>query len=434
MTTHRIPEGPAHRSPAVHRFRRSRAAAVVAGAAALAMLAACSSGGSAGDNGSSSSTSSAGGGPAASSQPNTASGDAPAGGEIKLGISVPLSGSVGSSCGPMNKAMLAWFDHVNQQGGVNGAKISADTRDDGYTAARAVTSTEAVIQEKGVGETGQCGSIQPPAQVPLVDAAKIPYLFVFGASTKLLNPLSPMYFNLMPAYGEQLVAAIPWVFEKYGKGTVAIVSTSTPDAPTTDKAVKEAVEKAGAELADTLTAPPGTADFTPYVLKLKDKAPDYVVLDMTPQDGARLTEAMTANGFSPNKYLLGSSAVSQQAFLDGVSKALQPKLLVTSDVIAPADAGSTECATVLKAAKVDVTSVTLRGCGTAQVVVKALQEAGSPVTSQGIVDAIEKWNDVKASEIYPPVSFSHTSHVGVKDLFIFGVKDGTFEQVGSLGA
>jgi ABC-type branched-subunit amino acid transport system substrate-binding protein len=266
MTTHRIPEGPAHRSPAVHRFRRSRAAAVVAGAAALAMLAACSSGGSAGDNGSSSSTSSAGGGPAASSQPNTASGDAPAGGEIKLGISVPLSGSVGSSCGPMNKAMLAWFDHVNQQGGVNGAKISADTRDDGYTAARAVTNTKAFIQEKVVAVTGQCGSIQPPAQVPLVDAAKIPYLFVFGASTKLLNPLSPMYFNLMPAYGEQLVAAIPWVFEKYGKGTVAIVSTSTPDAPTTDKAVKEAVEKAGAELADTLTAPPGTADFTPFVL------------------------------------------------------------------------------------------------------------------------------------------------------------------------
>ena len=394
-------------NPSAGAGRARRAVTAVAAAAATLVLASsCSSSGSAGG-----------------------SGDA----TINLGISVPLSGPVGSSCGPMNKAMLAWFDHVNDSGGVGGHKIKVDTRDDAYDAARAVTNTRAFINDHVVAVTGQCGSVQPPAQVPLLSTAKIPFLFSFGASTSLLNPLSPMYFNLMPTYGDQLVAEIPWVFEHQGVGSVVIMNTSTPDAPETTKAVEQATKDAGGTFLASYDAPPGTADFAPYVLKMKQKHPDYVVLDQTPQDAARLTEAMTANGFAPNKFLIGSSAVSQQTFLDGVSKALQPKLLVSSDVLAPGDAGSTQCATVLKAAGINVESVTLRGCGTAQVVVKALQEAKQPITSESIVDALQSWKNVTASEVYPPVTFSTSDHVGVENLYVFAVKDGAFYKTGEIG-
>jgi len=333
----------------------------------------------------------------------------------------------------MNKGMLAWFKHVNDAGGVGGLKIEVDNRDDAYDAARAVTNTKAFIAEGVVAVTGQCGSVQPPAQVPLLAAAHIPFLFSFGASTKLLNPLSPMYFNLMPTYGDQLVQEIPWVFQKEGKGSVVIMNTSTPDAQVTAGLVKDAVVKAGGTFLASYDAPPGTADFAPYVLKMKQSHPDYVVLNQTPQDAARLTQAMTSNEFAPNKNLIGSSAVSQKTFLDGVSKALQPKLLVTSDVLVPADAGTTVCANVLKAANIEIGSVTLRGCGTAQVVVKALESAAKPITSQSIVDAIESWNNVNASEVYPPLNFTKTNHVGVKSLFIFGVENGAFAKVGQLG-
>jgi hypothetical protein len=110
---------------------------------------------------------------------------------------------------------------------------------------------------------------------------------------------------------------------------------------------------------------------------------------------------------------------------------LAPKLIVTSDTLAPAEAGNTECGKVLKEAGLQVEGVTLRGCGTAQVVVQALKNAKQP-TSSGIVDALESWNNVKASEIYPPISFSKTNHVGVKSLYVFGVKNGEFDQIGQL--
>lgn len=396
------------------RYRIRKTSFAIAGVAVALGIAACSSASGAG-------SASTGG-----------SGSSASGGTISLGISVPLSGAVGSSCSPMNRAMLAWFNHVNATGGVDGKKIRVDNRDDGYSAARAVTNTKAFIAEHVLAVTGQCGSLQPPAQVPLLTAAHIPFLFDFGASNAMLHPLSPMYFNLMPTYGDQLAAAIPWVFQHYGKGSVVLMNSVTPDSPTTTKQVKAAVKKAGGTFLAQYNAPPGTADFSPYVLQMKQQHPDYVIIDQIPQDAARLIKEMTAQNFMPTKKIIGSNAVSQQTFLSSVSASVQPKLLLTSDIIAPANAGSTKCDTVLKAANVPITSVTLRGCGTAQVVVKALQDAKQPLTSAGIVAALQSWTNVKASEIYPPLTFSRTDHVGVHQLYLFSAKNNSFYRVGQL--
>ena len=352
---------------------------------------------------------------------------------IKLGISTPLSGAVGSSCGPMNRAMRAWFSHVNKSGGVHGAKIEIENRDDAYDASRAVTNTKKFIADKVVAVTGQCGSLQPPAQLPLLQSANIPFLFTFGASTKLLNPPSPMYFNLMPDYGTQLELVVPWLFDHYGRGKVVIMNTTTPDSEETTRKVKNAVQKAGGTFAAKYDAPPGTANLAPYVQKMKQLHPDYVFIDQTPQDGARLTKAMKAQNFAPNKKIVGSSAVSIATFLSTVDPALRPKLVVTSDTMPPAQAASTECAKVLKAAHLQVEGVTLRGCGTAQAVVRALKDAPKPVTSKGIVAALKKWNNVKASEVFPPATFAGDRHVGLSSLYVLAVKKGEYQEIGQLG-
>jgi len=349
--------------------------------------------------------------------------------QIVLGISVPMSGAVGSSCKPMNEGMVAWFDHVNSSGGVHGKKLKIDTRDDNYQAANSVTNTRAFIAEKAVAVTGQCGSIQPPAQMPLLEAAKIPYLFVFGSCDPCNK--DSMYFNLMPDYGVQLQKEIPWVFEHKGKGSVAIMTSATPGAAAITTNVEDAVKKAGGTFVGSYSAPPGTADMTPFVLKMKSKHPDYVVLNMTPQDAAVLTKAMTAQNFAPAKALVGSSAISQASYLSNVSPSLYSKVIVSSDVAAPSAATKTDCAAALKAAKVDINSVTLRGCGTAQVVVSALKAAKQP-TSAGVVEALESWQNEKASEVYPPISFTKDNHIGVSNLYIFGVKDGEFNVIGQL--
>jgi ABC-type branched-subunit amino acid transport system substrate-binding protein len=381
--------------------------------------AACSSGGSSSSTAGTSAGSTTGGSSASSSNP------------ITLGISVPLSGSVGSSCGPMNQAMVAWFDHVNATGGVNGQQLKIDSRDDAYQAAESVTNTRAFVAEQAVAVTGQCGSIQPPAQMPILQAANIPYLFVFGSCDTCTS--DSMYFNLMPDYGVQLAEEIPWVFQHDGKGSVVVMTSATPGAAQITTNVANAVKQAGGTFLASYSTPPGTADMTPFVLKMKALHPDYVVLNMTPQDAAVVTKAMSAENFAPNKNLVGSSAIAQATYLTNVSPSLDSKVIVSSDVIPPSSAGGTQCASVLKAAGITVSSVTLRGCGTAQVVVSALKDAKGGVTSASVVSAVESWTNEKASEIYPPITFTKTNHIGVSSLYLFGVKDGQFAVIGQLG-
>jgi ABC-type branched-subunit amino acid transport system substrate-binding protein len=331
----------------------------------------------------------------------------------------------------MNQAMVAWFNHVNATGGINGKKLKVDTRDDAYSAAEAVTNTRAFVAEKDVAVTGQCGSIQPPAQMPLLQTAQIPYMFVFGSCDTCTS--DSMYFNLMPDYGVQLAETIPWVFQKNGKGSVVIMTSATPGAAAITSNVESAVKQAGGTFLAAYSTPPGTADMTPFVLKMKALHPDYVILNMTPQDAAVVTKAMSAQNFAPTKNLIGSAAISQATYLSNVAPGLDPKVIVSSDVLAPSAATNTQCASVLKAANVPLSGVTLRGCGTAQVVVTALKDAKGGVTSSSVVSALESWTNVKASEVYPPITFTKTNHIGVSSLYLFGVKNGQFVVIGQLG-
>ncbi len=353
---------------------------------------------------------------------------------ILLGISVPLTGPVGSSCGPMNQGMLAYFNYVNSNGGVLGSKIKVDNRDDAYSAAEAVVNTNAFISEHVLAVTGQCGSLQVPAQMPLLDAAKIPFLFVFGGCSACSS--DPMFWNLMPSYGSQLAAEIPWIFQHEGVGSVSIMNDTTADSATTTALVTAAVQKAGGTVVGSYSAPAGTSDWSPYVLQMQQTKPDYVVLDQTPQDAAAFTIAMAAQQFAPAISLIGSSAISQAAFLGTISKAFASQLIVTSDVIAPAYAANTVCGKILTQAQIPISGVTLRGCGAAQVDVAVLKKAKqlNKLNSAGIVSVLKSMKNVTASGIYPPLSFSASQHTGVSKLFVFGVTSGRFVQIGQLGS
>ena len=57
--------------------------------------------------------------------------------EIKLGNTMPYSGPA-SAYGAIGKAETAYFDMINEQGGINGRKINFISRDDGYSPPKTV--------------------------------------------------------------------------------------------------------------------------------------------------------------------------------------------------------------------------------------------------------------------------------------------------------
>ena len=69
--------------------------------------------------------------------------------EIKLGQTVPHSGP-GSLYGVLGRVGEAYFQMLNEKGGINGRKIKFFTADDAYSAPKAVEQTRKLVEQEEV--------------------------------------------------------------------------------------------------------------------------------------------------------------------------------------------------------------------------------------------------------------------------------------------
>lgn len=65
--------------------------------------------------------------------------------EIKLGQTIPHSGP-GSLYGVIGRTQAAYFQMLNEKGGINGRKITFLTLDDSYSAPKTVEATRRLVE------------------------------------------------------------------------------------------------------------------------------------------------------------------------------------------------------------------------------------------------------------------------------------------------
>src|ERR1700735_2533825 len=103
--------------------------------------------------------------------------------EIKIGQTVPLSGPV-SAYASIGKTQAAYFNMINEQGGVNGRKITLIQYDDAYSPPKAVEQVRSRVESAEVLLTFQI--IDPPSTAAVkkyLNSKKVPQLFAAtGAS------------------------------------------------------------------------------------------------------------------------------------------------------------------------------------------------------------------------------------------------------------
>ena len=104
--------------------------------------------------------------------------------EIKIGNTMPYSGPV-SSYSPIGKLETAFFNMVNEQGGVAGHKISFISLDDGYSPPKTVEQVRRLVEEDQVAFLfNTLGTPTNSAIVRYVNQRKVPHLFVATGAAK----------------------------------------------------------------------------------------------------------------------------------------------------------------------------------------------------------------------------------------------------------
>ena len=104
--------------------------------------------------------------------------------EIKIGNTNPYSGNA-SAYGTIGKALDAYFKKVNDEGGINGRKVTFISYDDGYAPPKTVEMVRKLVEEDNVLFVFQTLGTPPNTAIQkYLNGKKVPQLFVATGASK----------------------------------------------------------------------------------------------------------------------------------------------------------------------------------------------------------------------------------------------------------
>ena len=345
--------------------------------------------------------------------------------EIRLGMSNALSGPVAAVCFPASEGAKAWLAKVNEEGGVNGRKVTLDVLDDGSEAPRAASNVRNLTHEGVFAMFGGCGTVSAAAIATALKGSDVPYLFPYAALPDLVEPLQPNVFALLPLYRDQIFTAIDNVVAK-APGKVYTVTSQIPGYASTVAGAEAGVKSAGGTLLSSALLPATNAPAEQEAAKAGQQDADYLAMTVLAPDAARMLNAMAQADTLPAKAVLGASPLAAQSFVTALSPKAGRLLKTLSPTVPAGDPAAKECVDALAQHSSDTNpdALALFGCAAAQALVAGLQAAGNDLTRSGLTAALEDMSGERISSLLPPVSFTANDHVGLDSMFILSLDPG----------
>jgi ABC-type branched-subunit amino acid transport system substrate-binding protein len=121
--------------------------------------------------------------------------------EIKIGHTCPYSGPA-SAYGVNGKAIVAYFNMINDKGGINGRKVNLISLDDGYSPPKTVELIRQLVEQERVLCThNTLGTATNTAIHKYMNARKVPHLYLATGASKWGDPQHfPWSMGYQPDY------------------------------------------------------------------------------------------------------------------------------------------------------------------------------------------------------------------------------------------
>jgi branched-chain amino acid transport system substrate-binding protein len=104
--------------------------------------------------------------------------------EIKLGQTMPYSGPL-SALGAYGRAQVAYYKMVNDEGGINGRKVTLSSLDDGYSPPKTVEQTRKLVEQDGVlAIVSSMGTPANSAIYKYLNERHVPQLFIASGASR----------------------------------------------------------------------------------------------------------------------------------------------------------------------------------------------------------------------------------------------------------
>src|SRR5580700_7251610 len=144
--------------------------------------------------------------------------------EIKLGNTMPYSGPA-SSYGVIGKVDAAYFAMINEQGGINGRKITFISRDDSYSPPKTVEQVRQLVEQDQVLFLFHTLGTPPNMAIHgYLNDNKVPQLFPATGADQWNDPKHfPWTMMWLPSYGTEAHIYARYILKNLPNAKIAVL-------------------------------------------------------------------------------------------------------------------------------------------------------------------------------------------------------------------
>jgi branched-chain amino acid transport system substrate-binding protein len=345
---------------------------------------------------------------------------------ILIGQSVSLSGPTGSLGQEMQAGAVAYFNHVNKQGGVNGRAIVLKTLDDAYEVDKTVANVKTMIDKDGVFALfGLRGTAHTNAAAKIFTPAQVPLFATFSGAQSLREPFNRYIFHVRSSYADETDAIFKQLSE-LKLNRIGVFYQNDGYGKEGKAAAEAAVKKYELTISAVGTVEPNSSDVIGAVAAIARIQPQAVVMYASYKASAEFVRGMRKAQLYPqyvNLSIVGATALAKELGNDargiGVSQVVPFPWNIGVPVVK-------EYQMVMKeqTGKSDYSFLTLESYLSARILVDGLRRAGRDLTREKLIAALETMHDASFGGFR--VDYSRTNHAASRfvELTVIG-KDGT---------
>lgn len=310
------------------------------------------------------------------------------GGEIVIGQSAHLSGTLAGTFTNVVKGQELALEEFNRRGGVAGRRVRLVTLDDAYDPKRCVDNVRTLIDTHGasvlfgLASTANVGAVQPT-----LSERKVPLVGVYTGAPALRARHHPYFFTLMASYRDEVVQMVRNL-ATVGRTQIALAYHDSPFGQLMLPVVEEACREAGSTL--VAKAPldiPGAQSAT-TVQALAAAAPQALIFMAF---GPALVPFVRAARAQLGVPIYCPSIANSKALLQALGDDARG-LAFTNILPYPMRATSTltrDYAAAMERARLPVDFDHFFGYLNLRLLLEMMRRTGKSLTSQGLVNTIE---------------------------------------------
>jgi ABC-type branched-subunit amino acid transport system substrate-binding protein len=335
--------------------------------------------------------------------------------EILLGAHFPISQTPAAAYAPIADGMRAYFEYVNSQGGVNGRKIKFIVGDDHFNPSDSIEVTRKLVEQDGIfAMVGGLGDLTHAAVYKYLEDNGVPDMFIGGGTVAFTDPVVKTRFGGNPDYDTEGRMIGKYLAENFAGKKLAFLIENDAFGKDGKAGILKGLEGSGIEVVAEETYEPSQWDVTAQTQRLKNANPDVIAAYAIPPPAASLvkTARETLNWDVP---VVVTGVVQTDIFIqlagpenaEGVVSVVFGKQIYNTE-----DAGVQQHIQIMKdfGQGVEASNFTLYGNSMAELMVKALENAGRDLTRESLIEGAENIRDFCCTFCLFPANLSPTDH------------------------